>query len=202
MSFYMSFDENDNDRRQIEGGSFSIGGPQGGNFDTSDIKASLDSIRSEHEEHVSPPKKCDDEMDRLLGLWSSRLTVAVPIWMATASEERLRHIDDIEEGLFATMTTLEASHNIEWGDFSPDAVSPDVWEAIVATYRLYSRAAVAGDPPTVQVGGAADSKHIPIEAKGTRADLKDAAKVRLLLTRIGTCMFKDLAPQIAGHVAG
>jgi hypothetical protein len=74
MSFYMSFDENDNDRRQIEGGSFSIGGPQGGNFDTSDIKASLDSIRSEH---------------------------------------------------------------------------------------------------------AADSKHIPSEAKGTRADLKDAAKVRL-----------------------
>jgi hypothetical protein len=47
MSFYMSFDENDNDRRQIEGGSYSIGGP-GGNFDTGDIKASLDSIRSEH----------------------------------------------------------------------------------------------------------------------------------------------------------
>jgi hypothetical protein len=83
------------------------------------------------------PKKCDDEMGRLLGLWSSRLTVDVPIWMTTASEERLRHIDDIEEGLFATMATLEASHNIDWGDFSPDAVSPDVWKAIVATYRLY-----------------------------------------------------------------
>jgi hypothetical protein len=124
-------------------------------------------------------KKCDDEMDRLLGLWCSRLTVAVPIWMTTASEERLRHIDDIEEGLFATMTTLEASHNIEWGDFSPDAVSPDVWEAIVATYRLYRRAAAAGgDPPTVQVESACSGASIGARMRKWRAAAAVCGRLR------------------------
>ena len=43
MSFYMSFDERENDNRRIQGGSMS-----GGDFDQSEIKASLDSIRAEN----------------------------------------------------------------------------------------------------------------------------------------------------------
>lgn len=43
MSFYMSFEENGDDRARIEGGSISAD-----NFDASDIKASLESIRSDH----------------------------------------------------------------------------------------------------------------------------------------------------------
>jgi hypothetical protein len=105
-------------------------------------------------------EKCNDEIDRLLRLWSDRLSVDVPKWLKSAIEERLAQIDLHEKNLFNSMISLEASHSIDWDNFTPDAVSLEVWRAIVATMRAIQlpapAPASAPAPALVAIGASID----------------------------------------------
>ena len=88
----------------------------------------------------NPPLKCNEEIDRLLGMWSATLsTAAFSKWSRSKTQERVKMIGEQEEILFATMVHLEDTYNIDWSTFSIDAVNSSTWDGVVAVYNICRR---------------------------------------------------------------
>ena len=94
----------------------------------------------EGEKKKNPPRKCNEEIDRLLGLWSATLsTAAFSKWSKMKIQERAELIGEQEMLLFSTMVYLENTYNIDWSTFSIDAVNSSTWDGVVAVYNILGR---------------------------------------------------------------
>ena len=94
----------------------------------------------EGEKKKNPPRKCNEEIDRLLGLWSATLsTAAFSKWSKMKIQERAELIGEQEMLLFSTMVYLENTYNIDWSTFSIDAVNSSTWDGVVAVYNILGK---------------------------------------------------------------